>query len=114
MIWLITKTDKSFTPECWFSNRAKNGEGSFSICIWILDTEGEEHICMYFTKSVFNIPIAFPTQKIEIKIWQNYIGGWHSEEDKGTAETAWITNGSLEDMCLLELETVSPSFPLSW
>lgn len=52
---------------------------------------------MYFTKSMINIPTVLTTQTIEIKVWRNYLVGWQFEEDQGTAETAWATNGSLED-----------------
>lgn len=57
-----------------------------------INTGEERNICASILQKVCLIDLLF-----EIKVWQNYLRGWQPEEDKGTAEIAWVKNGSLKN-----------------
>lgn len=59
------------------------------------------NVCVCILQKVCLMYLLF-----EIKVWQSYLRGWHSEEDKGTAEIAWAKNANLENTWVSELEII--------
>lgn len=75
-----------------------NDEGSFSVCVWIL--KRREHVCIL-------------QHKQERLNYEKIILEADSLKKIKDFRKAWIKDRNLEDTWILELESRSPSFPLS-